>query len=123
VYFITLSLLAHIIFTPSKKGALKCNSPLPAVQRRTVSWFKVKCVGFDKDEAIWAQFEQTGRHHGQNRLKKMKDSQLELGTSQISVIQRTQFETRNAYKVLVIKVVLENTHFKDLKEYGSIISY
>jgi hypothetical protein len=53
----------------------------------------------------------------------LKDSQLELGTSQISVIERTQFETRNAYKVLVIKVVLENTHFKDLKEYGSMISH
>jgi hypothetical protein len=53
----------------------------------------------------------------------MKDSLLELGTSQIRVIERTRFETRNAYKVLVIKVVLGNTHFKDLKEYGSIISH
>lgn len=74
-------------------------------------------------KAIWAQFEQTGRNHGQNRLKKMKDSLLRLGTSQIRVIERTRFETRNVYKVLVIKVVLGNTHFKDFKEYDSIISH
>jgi hypothetical protein len=53
----------------------------------------------------------------------MKDSLLELGTSQIRVIERKRLETRNAYKVLVIKVVLGNTHFKDLKECGSIISH
>jgi hypothetical protein len=52
----------------------------------------------------------------------MKDSLLELGTSRIHVIDRARFETRNAYKVFVIKVVLGNTQFKDLKEYGSIIT-
>ena len=53
----------------------------------------------------------------------MKDSLLELGTSRIRVIERRQFETRNVYKTLVIKAALGNTHFKDLKEYGSIISH
>jgi len=52
----------------------------------------------------------------------MNDSLLELGNSHIRVIERTRFETKNAYKVFVIKLVLGNTHFKDLKEHGSIIT-
>jgi len=53
----------------------------------------------------------------------MKDSLLELGTSQTRVTERSRLETRNAYKILVRKVVLGNTHFKDLKEYSSITTH